>query len=251
MADGNNIPPQRSIFQEYLALVVSLFSFAVIATLGGITIWNSDNTSETATTVFNAVLPLLGTWVGTVLAFYFTRENFEAANRAVTQVVNQLTPQEKLMSIPVRDKMIGKADMHVEAITAANPANQIILIEMLSRLIQAQKGNRIPILDENGCPEYVVHRSFIERFITNKSLSGGAQPLNTLTLQDLLDDRDVGEKLKTSFALIRADGTLADAKDAMGKTPNCQDVFVTAGGTRHEPVVGWITNVIIEENLKV
>jgi hypothetical protein len=31
----------------------------------------------------------------------------------------------------------------------------------------------------------------------------------------------------------------------------CQDVFVTKAGTRNEPILGWITNAIIEDNAKV
>jgi hypothetical protein len=32
--------------------------------------------------VFAAVVPLIGTWVGTLLAYNFSRENFEAASQA-------------------------------------------------------------------------------------------------------------------------------------------------------------------------
>ena len=33
--------------------------------------------SDAARLVFGSLLPLLGTWVGTVLAFYFAKANFE------------------------------------------------------------------------------------------------------------------------------------------------------------------------------
>jgi len=42
--------------------------------------------------MFNVIIPLLATWIGTVLAFYFGRENFEAASKQYKSIINQLTP---------------------------------------------------------------------------------------------------------------------------------------------------------------
>jgi len=58
---------------------------------------------ESTQLVFTAVLPLVGTWVGTVLAFYFAKENFEAASRATKEI---LGIDEKLKSILVSTVMI-------------------------------------------------------------------------------------------------------------------------------------------------
>lgn len=44
---------------------------------------------------FTLLLPVLGTWVGTVLAFYFSRENFAEA----ASFMKQLTPDQKLQEI--------------------------------------------------------------------------------------------------------------------------------------------------------
>src|SRR5262245_15336751 len=42
------------------------------------------------------LLPVIGTWIGTVLAFYFTKENFEAANRSVQSMVGRISLQDQL-----------------------------------------------------------------------------------------------------------------------------------------------------------
>jgi hypothetical protein len=42
-----------------------------------------------------------------------------------------------------------------------------------------------------------------------------------------------------------------DAKTRMDQAPDCQDEFVTKGGTKDDDVVGWITNVIIADNSRV
>ena len=38
--------------------------------------------------IFGALLPLWGTWIGTILAYYYSKENFESANKNVQQIVD-------------------------------------------------------------------------------------------------------------------------------------------------------------------
>ena len=84
--------------------------------------------------------------------------------------------------------------------------------------------------------------------------------MTTLKLADLilLADGQLAPLFKSSFSLIKESATLADAKAAMdsmtsapGVTGNCYDIFVTATGSASDPVLGWITNDIINENAKV
>jgi hypothetical protein len=49
----------------------------------------------------------------------------------------------------------------------------------------------------------------------------------------------------STIAYVARDRTLADAKSAMEAIPGCQDVVVTAGGAKAEPILGWISNVDI------
>jgi hypothetical protein len=79
-----------------------------------------------------------------------------------------------------------------------------------------------------------------------------------LSLADLLADPQFGPVLRGSFGLVKSDATLADAKSAMdkasaalGSTGNCYDIFATATGSASEPILGWITNDIINDNAKV
>jgi ABC-type transporter Mla maintaining outer membrane lipid asymmetry ATPase subunit MlaF len=71
------------------------------------------------------------------------------------------------------------------------------------------------------------------------------------TVQNLLDQSPRMKAMAQSFGVIKQDGTLADALDVMGKIDDCQDVFVTLTGSKDEPVLGWVTNVIIQDNAKV
>ena len=247
MANGNNITNAGTGYRNIIALAALISSISGVLALSGIVIWKSTDTDKTSQMVLTAVLPLLGSWVGTILVYYFSKENFEAATRSVTQMVEKLTPQEKLQSTPVKDKMIPKDKMFYKKL----PANQINLFGTLDELASKKMGNRIPLLDEKDYPKYVIHRSTIDKFLAEKARSTTPTDMKILTLQDILSDADLGKTLETSFVTVREDSNLADAKDAMDRTPDCQDVFITKGGTKNEEVKGWLTNVMIAENAKV
>jgi hypothetical protein len=64
----------------------------------------ADDRADTSRLLFSAVLPLLGTWVGTVLAFYFARENLEAAAESTLALAGRET------ATPVTRVMIRESD---------------------------------------------------------------------------------------------------------------------------------------------
>ena len=67
-------------------------------------------------------------------------------------------------------------------------------------------------------------------------------------------DSKLKDIFQKSFGHISEDATLADAKRAMetvAKTTPCNDVFVTKTGQMNEPIIGWVTDNTIAENMKV
>jgi len=233
-------------FREWLATIVVVISLGAVALLGGISIRKGD--AGAAKDILTMILPMIGTWVGTVLAFYFGKEQLEAATRSVTAIARELTPEEKLRSLKVTTKMIPRAEARV---FTEEPSN-LKLLDAVAALDKDKKGNRIPVLAVDGQPLHVIHRSAVDRFIS-KNAAAGKTPdqLKALTLADLLQDPDFKDITKATFAVVPQTATLADAKRAMESLPWCQDVFVSQTGARTEPVVGWITNAIIEANSRV
>ena len=231
----------------------------LVSTLGivwlSIVIIQKGTSGNEAQSVLNSVLPLFGSWVGTVLAYYFSRENFEAATRSVNDMAKQLTAQDKLHAAKVKDTMIRRAIFHAEIVkntTDGKPnfaSAELKLSLILDRLDKANKGSRIPILDENDHPLYLIHRSNIDRFLATKALDGYS--IKGLNLKDLLDDPGMQEILDHGFTLVRQDADLAEAKDKMDNARDCLDLLVTQNGKENEPVLGWITNAKIEEVAKV
>ena len=121
-----------------------------------------------------------------------------------------------------------------------HPPNQTRLAE-LNRELKAQAKNRVPFLDAELRPRYIIHRSAITECLADH----GAD--EALTLQDLLADRALREVVETSFATVGPKATIAEAALAMQQRANCRDLFVTVDGTIDTPVTGWLTNVDLEQ----
>lgn len=97
--------------------------------------------------------------------------------------------------------------------------------------------SRVPIVEPTGELRYLVHQSVLAGFLAQ---SGGAAQL---TLDDLVADGNTLQMVRDDIAFVAESATAGDAKAAMESINGCQDVIVTASGSRTEPVVGWVTNV--------
>ena len=86
----------------------------------------------------------------------------------------------------------------------------------------------------------MVHRSSVAEYLVER-------PTETaLTLGRLFDESPEMRKLfETSFVVVAASDTVQKAKTVMQTVPDCRDVFVTEHGQREEPIVGWLTNVML------
>ena len=280
-----------SDFTNLLAYLVVLLAFGGIFLLS-YTVLQLAKDLDTAKYVFAAILPLLGTWVGAVLAHYFQKENLAAATHSISDLANKVASSDKLQSTPVKAVMIrpDRIDTLPDQLLD-KPDNQIKLAELITHLNHGIKRDRLPLFRDNkktGPATRVLHRSSVERFITKQTFGGAAaeatdgegapavdsgagnarpqaatapetpKVVADLTLADLMNDSILGPVVRGSFAVVKADATLAEAKSAMdkasaalGSVGNCYDVFVTDNGKADETVIGWITNDIINENAKV
>jgi hypothetical protein len=73
--------------RQLLAITIVSLSVVVIVVASGLAIGfapSGAERTEATRLVFTSVLPLLGTWVGTVLAFYFARENLRTATESLS-----------------------------------------------------------------------------------------------------------------------------------------------------------------------
>jgi len=238
-----------------LAIIVVSCGIAASLIIGGLVIFLAQEQGDTAKLVMSSLLPLWATWVGTVLAHYFSTANFEAASKSTKEL---LSLDKKLASIPARQVMIPRSKIVSMVVKAGTTPEQKLIAEIRSE-ITTNKGQRLPVLYPDDIARYMIHLSTLDQFLANEALKAtgaaagapAAPTIAQLTLQDLLNKApDLHLVLEGTFALINESASLADAKLAMETTPNCQDVFVTHNGKKDEAVLGWITNNEIAANSK-
>ncbi len=203
---------------------------------------NAQQFAQTSQLVFNSLLPLLGTWVGTVLAYYFSRKNFESASHSVERMVT-LTTEQKLGQLSVEQEMLRLHEITFYQIPAGKSASDVKLEELHKKLVG--KITRIPVLDANGVVMYILHQSGLYRFLAMQILEEKSKvEIGKLTLQDLVDDAEL-KNWVINIAYISEQASVADAKSKMEQQPGCQDLIVTKSGSKNEPMLGWMTNVDI------
>jgi len=245
MPDDPQSPPTDGKTREFLAITVSLVSLVGVIFLGTAAIFAGTGHADSAKNVLSMLLPLIGTWVGTVLAFYFTKANFEAASRSVQDIAMKVSSQDKLKAVPVQSKMIKLADMFF----MPDPINAKTILDVLAALEKEKRGDRIPVLTSTKAVKYIIHRSLLDRYLAGKAAAGVV--LNTITIDTMFKEKPDQEQLfARSFATIKPDASLAEAQAAMESVKDCEDVFVTSQGGRQDDVVGWVTDNIIQENLR-
>lgn len=192
--------------------------------------------------VFSALLPLFGTWVGTVLAYYFSRQNFESASQSVERLVN-LTAEQRLGKLAVNKEMLRIDQITLHQIPAGMGDKDVLLKDLRAKL--GGRITRMPILAGSGAVKYIVHQSGLFKFIADQALAGKTPAeIEALTLEDLVKDATIGGWV-ANIAFISELATVADAKARMEALQGCQDLVVTRSGNKDDAMVGWMTNVEI------
>ena len=113
-----------STFRVTLAKTVTTWALVAILAIAGLIIVvaginaihipgkeERDQFFDIAKYVLGVLLPVIGAWVGTVLAFYFGQVNFEAASKSAANLVRQLSPREKLQAEPAGHAMMKIGDV--------------------------------------------------------------------------------------------------------------------------------------------
>lgn len=220
--------------RERLAFWVTGICAGGIAVASIVAIWLADDMRpEMARLVFASVVPLFGTWVGTVLAFYFARENLQAATDSTVRLAGLSEPD-----TPVSEVMIPRATMHTFELLSGQDAGAVTLAELRSKMAERAL-RRMPILKSDGCVAHVMHESTISLFAAHKN----KQPseFTTETVADLLAVQELAA-LVNAIGFVASDADLGDARAAMRSVKGCNDVFVTQRGRSEEAVIGWLTN---------
>lgn len=251
---ANNVVKPKFV----LASTVLVASFFVIVMLGGYALYAANAISEdkdrmaAVQNILSIFLPMFGTWVGTIIAFYFSKENFEAASKSTQQLTKDLsdtlTPKQVLEATLVKDAML-LIDNVSTLVRTETDSNILIKKHILDGVLIKNKRNRLPVIDEKGHIIYMLHRSILEQFIVKRLAEAADLPsgesLALLTLADFVADAELTHFAVDSFITVKQTTTLAEVKTLMDHLPCCSDIFITEDGSKNTRVIGWITNNII------
>ena len=231
MAQIKTIPNGKQ--RNVIASLTLIFSASAITVLAVFTIIQRP---ERTLTIFNIVLPVFASWVGTILAFYFGRENFESANQQVRELVQKIMPDDHFQKA-VTSIMRPLIKMVYFQIGKNKVDKDIKLSELMKKY--GKDITRLPILEFDKKPKYIVHESSI-----NKHIAGGGKESDTLE-KLIAAQKKVGSVFgfNRGFIVVSEKTLVGDAKRRMEEIPTCQDIFITKGGSADEPLLGWISNV--------
>ncbi len=262
MATNDSDSPSNAGLRAWIGTILVIFSIVAIVVIAGIILnsagrvstvaeENADSILENGKSLMSMLLPMFGTWVGTILAFYFTKENFETANKATLDVIRST-------SQILESKKVSAEMIHVGAIVALKiDAGKGLLDTKYSDISTAfasirpgssRKITRLPFFDAQMHCVAVLHSSVWMEICLGALSSGDFKPAPDTSLRELIKLAGGGNYealVTTSIGFVALDTNLAAAKSEMDRTDQCQDVFVTASGKKGDPVLGWLTNIAI------
>ena len=245
-------------------LIVSIAAVFLISVAVNITANDKDKASQR---VMDSTLPLYGTWVGTILAFYFSRNAFEAASRAsdrttaaVFQQVNSglvpASPDNTLAKISLkslandlvfRQEDPDKSLQDVVAELESNNRYRTIVVEVVNRDDANKKYFKyVDLVYRINASAYLEQSQ--PRGLNPQGEEGNAQVPPTLkTYLAWRHEPKQGEKAQPIVVFLSQSATLADADAKLKETLGCRDVIVTTDGQKTSPVVAYVTDIDINE----
>jgi len=229
---------ERGVYRNFLAFFIFFLTMFGIWLISYYYYCQPTPDQNSAERIFESLLPLFATWIGTVLAFYFGRQNFETAASEYKQIINQLNP-DVLDDVKLKQIMITKKSMTVKEFEDIKDKP---VKEILEFLIDNDK-SRLPILDKQE-PKYIIHKSTFLEALTQ--LKQDDKDVDKITLSKMLEI----EKYKIrseSFLTINLNNILEKARQLLRDNADIKDIFVTDNGNK---VVGWLTDTLIFRYLK-
>jgi len=230
MAEENRVPSDTTR-NKLTFWIVGVSALAIIG-LAVITMLKNANEAKN---IFNAVLPVFASWVGTILAFYYGRENFESANAEVRKIISKISPEQRAME-KVSKHMRQLVSMSCFLIPAGKSDADFTLSDLRKKL--GANVSRLPVIDSNSKPKYMIHESSLDKYT-----SAGGQDTDTLeTFIKNQKSKGIEYGNNKGFVVVSIQTTLGDAKRKMDSTPPCMDIFVTETGSSDEPIKGWLSD---------
>ena len=216
--------------RNLIGIIIIGLSIIGIGVVGWVIVKNGG--TDEAQYVYSSLLPLVGTWVGVVLAFYFGKENYEAASKRYEKIIDKLTP-DLLDDIKVSQIMITRKTMVSKE---WKDLKDQTVADTIKFLLEINKSRLIVMNGDSA--KYIIHASLL-----TKPKGGGEhhfQMANTEMSMSAFAEANIQDL--ENFIEVVDDEILENVRQKLNDKPNCQDVFVK---DKNGHVVGWLTNTLI------
>lgn len=229
------INDQNNATRHALGLIVIFLSISAMMAVALIAIYNDK--SETAENIFNQILPVVAAWVGTILAYFFGRENFEAATKKYGEVIDKINPNRLAAHVSIEQIMIVYESIFFETDTSKDAQDTISILETYRK-------SRFPIFKGSN-KDRIAHLLYRQDMISFMDANKGTKK----TIQELID-----AKITKKYITIDKSLSLKDVKTKMEEN-QVLDGFITNNGMEDGRVEGYVTMKLIErflttENIK-
>jgi hypothetical protein len=222
-----------------VALAAALiFSFVVLAYQPAFQTVLAPKIDTLLTGVFGTVLPVVATWVGTVLAFYFGSENFRQAAQSTREALSdRLAPRKKITDVMVPYERTGRLGAENEA----DAESTLTMLDVIHTLSAA--ATRVIVFNLKAqAPIYIIRSSsppMPANWVTPEYAAGTALPKD-VKLKDYLDINDNRADAR-KFRFIDENAT-PEAALALMTDQGVDDLFITKDGQKTSRVLGWVTS---------
>jgi hypothetical protein len=187
--------------------------------------------------VFTTVLPVVATWVGTVLAFYFGSESFRQAAQSTRDVLTQqLTSERKITDLMVPYERIAKLSAENQ-----DEASKLLMLDVVHMMSEA--ATRVIVFNtRTQTPIYVI-RSWSppmpRNWITGDYKEG--PDIKDKSIKEYIDaDSGKNKADALNFRFINENST-PDAALAVMTKEKIDDLFITKDGQPTSRVIGWVS----------
>lgn len=210
------------------AYIITTFSLISIFGTSIVYLEKSQNKDIAAEKIFNATLPLYGTWIGTLLAYYFAKENFDSATKNTRDIL-QSTKTDKSDNL---DTILVSAAISKNSFLENDTSK---LIEDIKKILIEKNRRRLPIIEINGTLKFLAYFEDLEAYnIKNPG-------------KKIIDFIQASSDKNKAVAFVSKDITLKVANEERKKTPDCRDIIVTDNGKKDGKVIGYLTDSDIDQ----
>ena len=221
--------------RDVLARLIVILSVLILGIICILAIFGVpvDDRGDTAKDILTMVLPVIATWIGTVIAFYFGRENFEAANAQVSKLVMQMPGVAAVTNTIASIMRTLAKTKHVKDSNAGK-----LTIDAINQNFGGAVSRLLVVNDDNH-PTYIIHQSRLDNFIKE---GGNVSDTLAAFIADRKTKKSINFGDGAGFVTVAKDATIDEAKRDMEAINGCQDIIITDKGGAKEPVLGWVSN---------